>query len=235
MAAIYRAFLGGTTTDSPLLIGATTYNSTNLSSMPVVAAPDYMWVALDPLGVNGAPEIVKVTLHTAAASSATIVRGQQTTFGGGAARAHPLGSTWAATQTPMDLVRPYMGGTVGTVTGATVVTVGAAESIVQTLVVPAQPVAGQLLISTHLRVDKSLGTDVFRINIKDSATVLAYTGVEAFATVTSTWNPNASLAVAAGVAKTINLALIRISGTGTASAYNDFNLTRLSIIFVPDL
>jgi hypothetical protein len=54
---------------------------------------------LDPEGVNGAPEIVKVTAHTAAATSVTVTRAQQ----GTTARAHPVSSVWVHALTETDI------------------------------------------------------------------------------------------------------------------------------------
>lgn len=102
MSAIYSAFLSGVVSDNPLASGATTLNASALSGMPVVAAPDYMWLVLDPNGVNGLPEIVKVTAHTASAASCTITRGQQTSQGGAAAHAHPQNTPWVVSSTPAD-------------------------------------------------------------------------------------------------------------------------------------
>lgn len=102
MAAIYSAFLSGVVADNPLASGATTLTATALSGMPVVAAPNFMWLILDPNGVNGLPEIVQVTVHTAAAGTCTIVRGQQTSQGGAAAHAHIQNTVWVCAQTPND-------------------------------------------------------------------------------------------------------------------------------------
>jgi hypothetical protein len=102
MATLYRAFLSGVVDDNPLLIGATTLNSTGLSNLPAVTAPDILWLALDPDGVAGTPELVKVTAHTAAATSCTIVRGQQTSKGGGAARQHLQNTVWMHVVSPDD-------------------------------------------------------------------------------------------------------------------------------------
>jgi hypothetical protein len=100
MPSIYRNFLAGTVSDAPLSSGAVTINSTAFAGLPVVAAPDWMWMVLDPAGLNGAPELVQVTAHTVSATSVTVVRAQQST----AARAHPAGTVWhvAATQADMD-------------------------------------------------------------------------------------------------------------------------------------
>ena len=79
----------GLTTDNPLTAGATTFNSARLSLMPVVSAAHAV-VTLDPRAVNGEPEIVIITAHTAAATVATISRGAYDTI----ARSHPVGTEW---------------------------------------------------------------------------------------------------------------------------------------------
>lgn len=89
MPAIFQNFLSGTLTADPGAGGAT-LTSAELTSMTTVASPDYMWVTLDPAGVNGAPEIVKVTTHAGAGGTAAITRAQQSTT----ARAHPVGTVW---------------------------------------------------------------------------------------------------------------------------------------------
>lgn len=74
--------------------GGTTLNSANFAFVPAVAIPNTMRLTLDPDGLSGAPEIVLVTAHTASATSLTVTRGQETTFGGGAARAHAVDTVW---------------------------------------------------------------------------------------------------------------------------------------------
>lgn len=99
MATTYSNFQSGTITDNPLSNVATTVNSSAFASLPAVTAPDTMWLVLDPNGVNGAPEIVQITAHTAAATSVTVVRAQQST----SARSHPVNSAWTVAVTKSDL------------------------------------------------------------------------------------------------------------------------------------
>jgi hypothetical protein len=56
------------------VIAGTTLDSAIFANLPTIAAPDYMWLTLDPSGVAGLPEIVQVTAHTAAAITLTIMR-----------------------------------------------------------------------------------------------------------------------------------------------------------------
>lgn len=99
MPTIFSNFQSGTLTDNPLTSGATSVNSAAFANLPVVASPDTMWLALDPTGVNGAPEIVQVTVHTSSATVLTVVRAQQSTT----ARAHPVGTQWVASATKAEL------------------------------------------------------------------------------------------------------------------------------------
>ena len=99
MATLYSNLKGGLTTDAPLTSGATTINSAAFANLPTVAGSDTMWITLDPAGVDGAPEIVSVTAHTAAATAVTVVRAQQSTV----ARSHPVSSVWAHSLTKTDI------------------------------------------------------------------------------------------------------------------------------------
>lgn len=102
---LFQNLLSGTTTDNPLTNVATAVNSAGLASMAVVAGGDYMWITLDPLAVNGAPEIVLVTAHSSSATSCTITRAQQ----GTAARQHPQNTKWVGgmvTKTDLDIGLP---------------------------------------------------------------------------------------------------------------------------------
>lgn len=85
-----RNNIAGTITDNPLAIGATTINSANFTDLPVVDATNHMILVLDPLEVGGTAEVVRVTAHTAAAASVTVVRGQE----GSVARSHVFNTTW---------------------------------------------------------------------------------------------------------------------------------------------
>lgn len=79
----------GLVDDNPLTIGATTLNSSGLSSFPAVSSAHSV-ITLDPLKEHGSPEIVVITSHAALGTAATITRGQY----GTSARVHPMGTTW---------------------------------------------------------------------------------------------------------------------------------------------
>lgn len=106
MTRLRQNFAKGTVDDNPLLVGATTLNSTELADLLAVTGSDVMAVTLDPLGTDGDPEIIHITAHTAAATSATITRGQE----GSVARQHASGTIWAHMITEDDFeadVIPY--------------------------------------------------------------------------------------------------------------------------------
>jgi hypothetical protein len=107
-------FQRGTITDSPLASGSTTINSAAFASLPAVAS-NHLILVLDPTASAGAPEIVEVTAHTAAATSVTVARGAE----GSAARQHASGITWILAPTFNDYVE--------IVTSATRPTVGLYE------------------------------------------------------------------------------------------------------------
>lgn len=98
MARLRTNNVFGTTTNNPLLIGGTTLSGAGLANLVAVTAPDVAVITLDPNRVHGAPEIVYVTAHTAANTSATILRGQE----GTAARQHPNGTFWVHGATAVD-------------------------------------------------------------------------------------------------------------------------------------
>lgn len=98
MATIYSNFQQGTLSAS-LTNTATVLNSTNFVSLPTVASPDTMWLVLDPNSSGGTPEVVQVTIHTAAATTVTVTRGQQSST----ARSHAAGIAWVACVTTSDL------------------------------------------------------------------------------------------------------------------------------------
>lgn len=96
----------GTVTDNPLLIGAGTFNSAELADMQAVTAA-HATVTLDPLKEFGDPEIVVVTVHTPAATVATITRGAY----GTSARQHPQGTLWVHAALDEDFTEVLTSGT----------------------------------------------------------------------------------------------------------------------------
>ena len=98
MATIYSNLQAGTTTTAPLLIAGTSLDSAGFSNLPTIAAPDVLWLTLDPTAIAGLPEIVQVTAHSAASTNVTIVRGQQGTV----ARQQLAGTIWRHSSTKAD-------------------------------------------------------------------------------------------------------------------------------------
>ena len=61
-----------------------------ISNMAVIASPDIAGLVLDPASSGGSPEIVHITAHGSAATSATIVRARE----GTSARQHAQNIPW---------------------------------------------------------------------------------------------------------------------------------------------
>lgn len=99
----WQNFLGGTL-DSAHTDVTTTLTSAALAAMVAVVADDYMKVVLDPDGLDGEPEIVYVSAHTASATTATIVRGQE----GTTARAHRQDVPWVHAVVASDVGPTYV-------------------------------------------------------------------------------------------------------------------------------
>jgi hypothetical protein len=94
--------VGGLVEDNPLSNVATTLTSAGLAALPAVGATEHMALVLDPDGKFGAPEVVWVTAHTAAATTATISRGAESTT----ARQHDRDVPWIHGPTLWDFERP---------------------------------------------------------------------------------------------------------------------------------
>lgn len=98
MAEMWQNFASGVLSADPGVAG-TTLASGNMAFLPLIVAPATLRLALDPEGLTGTPEIVVVTAHAASATTCTVVRGQETAYGAGPARAHVVGTTWRMVQT----------------------------------------------------------------------------------------------------------------------------------------
>lgn len=96
MARIRTDFVRGTITNDPLAIDGTTLNSAALASLPAISSPDIAVLILDPTA--SAPEVVHVTAHTSSATTATILRGRESSV----ARSHIQGTAFVHGATSND-------------------------------------------------------------------------------------------------------------------------------------
>lgn len=87
---VRQNYLGGYIEDNPLLVGATTLTSASLAAMVAIGSTQHMPLTLDPDGLYGEPEVVYVTAHTATATTATILRAQESST----ARQHQQDVPW---------------------------------------------------------------------------------------------------------------------------------------------
>ena len=121
-------------------------------------------------------------------------------------------------------------GTGGTTSGTTVLTLA-------TISFPAQPVGGVLnLWGAAVVTAHTVTSDTFDLRIVDS--VAGTLGAARYTTssVTSeaqSMNAQGRLAITAGVAYTITLAIVRNTGTGTATVATSTPHTRIDGIFIP--
>lgn len=107
-------------------------------------------------------------------------------------------------------------------------------TVMSQLNIPDQGCAGKLHITGNLRIDLSNPGDVFMVQIWDAggAIVGGFAAI-AFQHVSVT----CTVAMPAGAVKTVSVAAVRVSGTGTASTFTDapsFNANRIDVLFVPD-
>lgn len=91
-------FVGGLVEDNPLIASGTSFTSAALAALGVVDATNHATLIFDPDGVAGPPEIIWVVVHTAAATTATIQRAQEST----SARNHNIDTPWIHAPTAAD-------------------------------------------------------------------------------------------------------------------------------------
>jgi len=93
----YRANnIGGTITDDPLAVDATSFNSAGLAALGDITAAMHAALPIEEGTANF--EVVYITAHTAGATSATIARGQE----GTTAVEHAQGAAWTLGPTARD-------------------------------------------------------------------------------------------------------------------------------------
>lgn len=90
-------FISGTLS-AQLLTAGTTMSSVRLADIGTITSGEVAVIVLDPLAINGDPEIIHVTAHTSGLNTATVLRAQEGTV----ARDHPSGTTWKHAPTADD-------------------------------------------------------------------------------------------------------------------------------------
>lgn len=164
MPTIYDNLQGGTITDNPLSSGATTINSAAFANLPTVTAPDILFITLDPAAANGAPEIVRVTAHTAAATSVTVTRAQQ----GTSARSHPVSSKWIHGVTEVDLQEFLKTVTTANIVDANVTTAKLTDSAVTTVKIADSNVTTTKIADSNVTTAKIADSAVTTAKIADA-------------------------------------------------------------------
>ncbi len=91
---LFQDFISFTIDTDPGAAGLS-LSGPGLTDLLVVASPDFIALTIDPQEVDGDSEIIWVSVHTSAATTATIIRGQEGTTG----RAHNIGTIVKASVT----------------------------------------------------------------------------------------------------------------------------------------
>lgn len=86
------------TLSSTMSAAGTTINSAGLANLEAISSTEHAAIIIDPGRTAGAPEIVYVTAHTGAATSATVVRARE----GTSARTHSSTERWVHAPTAID-------------------------------------------------------------------------------------------------------------------------------------
>lgn len=111
---------------------------------------------------------------------------------------------------------------------------GSIGGAVCTLPIPPQDFAGSLFIAGHLRLDRSVPGDDFRVQIRVGTGVLAEAPLVGGGAIRAV-SPTTSVAIPAGAGRTVYLWVLRqAGGTGTGTTYADGTNNRLDVQFLPE-
>lgn len=203
-----------------------TVNSAAFASLPAIGATQHLALVLDPTAVAGAPEIVYVTAHTAAATSVTVVRGQE----GTAARQHASGTIWrhAALVSDYDAVLGYAQAV------ANQATITAAVDLTSLTTTVTVPYAGhRVRITAEVQLQSTVADDVAQVLIMEGATQLNVGPMLCRPAATALKVIAHALVVPTAAAHTYKLQGQRVSGTGTVTM--TASATAPAFILVEDL
>ena len=116
--------------------------------------------------------------------------------------------------------------------GAAIVTSGTTAATICTLIVPARPVAGSLMVNSHNRVGKSVVTDIFVFTLYMNGAAMAQ--AQTYSGGAYEWvDMSGTLGIAANTAATVTVTIQRISGTGTGTSVATYTENNISAIYVP--
>ena len=133
MTVLLQDFLSGNLS-STLASGASgAVTDSSFAALPVVTSPDTLKLVLDPDGTAGDPEIITITAHASASTTATITRASE----GTTARQHLSSTKWVNAVTTADFNRIGFDGTItadltGDVTGTVSGNAGSATKLAAT-------------------------------------------------------------------------------------------------------
>lgn len=199
------------------------FHSSTLSQLSTIGTTQHQMVGLDPDGLAGAPEVVMVTKHDAAALWAQITRSQE----GTAARAHAAGMDWTTSVLASDFSLPTFVSSAGAGIGPV-----SAETVIGTLVIPAQsrPYHAIVGASCYLVWSALDATAQWKFRIRqDSVAGAIVMETPDVADRARVWHAQAmkETLVAAGAAKTFVSTIARVTGANSASTFVDGTSNRI--------
>lgn len=173
--------VGGLVEDNPLTAVATTVNSAGLAALVAVASTEHAAIVFDPDGVFGAPEIAYVTAHAAAATSATIARGQE----GTTARQHDRDVPWIHGPTVKDFDGAGGGSGLigvtsykpGSLTPVAAPGAGADVDATNLVLAATVPPSGKVLVSLSAHARSITSANYYEWGIRVGAADVEYQGV----------------------------------------------------------
>lgn len=147
----------------------------------------------------------------------------------------PSAADIAALDARLDALEAAPRPKVFTATGTAGVTSGATAVTPCTLNIPAQPVAGKVMVQAYGRIDKSVVGDAFSFNLYYGASIELASGWPLLNSSNVALVPlNGQFALAAGTAATVFTWLQRYTGgTGTATYYAAYGLNHIDALWVP--
>jgi hypothetical protein len=182
---------------------ATTMSSAGLANLPAVTATGHAVITIE-------NEIIYVTAHTAAATTATILRGQEGTTGA----AHSLNTAWVHGPVASD----YVGilGYALAVVNQTGIAGGPTDLTSLTTTVTVPYAGHRIKITGHTQLVTVTAAAGYTVDIQEGATVLGRVAITSGLVTAERWLGDGSVwIVPSAGAHTYKLTATRFAGTGT--------------------
>jgi hypothetical protein len=183
-----------------LAAGDVTMSAAGLANLPVIGATNHAVIVIE-------NEIIYVTAHTAAATTATILRAQE----GTSAASHALNTAWVHGSVVSDF-DSVLGYAQVTAIQSGITTVVDLTSLTVTVTVPYA--AHRVKISAHCLCDSSVAGDVANVSIQEGATVLQIGKIYLPLSATQYTMHVEAVVVPTAASHTYKLTMVRDTGSG---------------------